>query len=519
MSPTPLASTPPDDDLEARLRSAFAARADEVRLADLDPDLPSGVRISLDDPTDHGRPGRNRARWVAVAAAVALVGAGIGLAASVGDDGTTTTATTPESTTTTAPRAEVFASFPAGVDPAVGGPLFVTSVHSGPEEAMAEALARLGGEGATAPMPTDLGLGSDTWDSFYSPTGAVDADLWGAAADLDERGGVVVARPAAGGGWGVVAVTSRVIDMRGLVRQGDRLSGEVRAPVGAPLRVVVTRARSDGRAPTEEDGILTSDLTTQPDSGLDGSVLAIGDDLDGGPVDVGTGPIVVRVEVGSAPGQVGEAGVEVAALASVGIPGPGGAGPDDGAAGATTTAPTTAGPSSPGGPSQDDVLWQPSVDAEVEDDPVEVAGLFVFEVLGEKPAAVGRPGASAPAASSTVPGPEPGTARVLVALASGADLPVVLGRVDGRWAVTQVGDGGVEASTEGGATSVSGAPPGGGEESSLWVALRRDPGTGRWTVERGRLPDEPVSFEGADAAVAVVVNDLGQVVAANGNAQ
>ncbi len=40
----------------------------------------------------------------------------------------------------------------------------------------------------------------------------------------------------------------------------------------------------------------------------------------------------------------------------------------------------------------------------------------------------------------------------------------------------------------------------------------------RWTVERGRLPDEPVSFDGADAAVIAVVDDLGQVVAANGNA-
>jgi hypothetical protein len=213
-------------------------------------------------------------------------------------------------------------------------------------------------------------------------------------------------------------------------------------------------------------------------------------------------------------------------MATVGIPGEADPSTGAGAAGSATTAPdaattpsTVPEPSLPtDGFSEDEVLWQPSADAEVDDDPVEVASLFVAEVLGEVPAAVGRPGASSPAASSTVPDPASPAAVVHVALVSGVDLPVLVAEVDGRWAVVQVGDGGVEASTSGGASSVSGGPPGGGEETSLFVALRRDPASGEWSVERGRLPDEPVSFEGADAVVVAVVNDLDQVVAADGNA-
>ncbi len=277
MSPTPLAPTPPDDDLEARLRTAFAARADEVQLADLDPDLPSGTRIAIDDRGDLDRSHRGRARWVAVAAAVALVGAGIGLAARAGDDGATTTATDPSAPTTAAPRNEVFASFPQGVDPAVGEPFFVTGVHSGPsgggrdpdavDAAAAEApwprrCRRSVARASTAPMPTDLGLGADTWASSYSPTGAVDADLWGAAGDLDERGGVVVARPAPGGGWGVVAVTSeRDRPDRARPRRGS-LRGEVRV-VGARSGrgSSCSQARSDGQPPVE-DGVTATELTT-----------------------------------------------------------------------------------------------------------------------------------------------------------------------------------------------------------------------------------------------------------------
>jgi hypothetical protein len=432
----------------------------------------------------------------------------------------------------------VFSSFPEGVDPASGEPLFVTGVHplsqggdldpdaeavAASEEAMAEALAPLGD--VTEPMPTDLDLPGETWESFYAPLTEADPDVWGAAADPNERGGVVVVRPGPNGGQGVVAVTSQVIDMSGLVREGDRLSGEVRVTVGAPVRLLVLHARSDGAAPTwDEDGIMDSHLTADAASEAGFGVVPIGK-VPGDSIDVGDGPIVVRVEVGDAPGQVGLDGVGVGALASVGIPGVSGSTTGVGSEEpisttvpeTDTTGPAVTEETTPPGAVELEPMWWPSPDSGVEDDPVEVASVFVFEVLGEVPATVGRPGASSPSASSTVPDTETDAVIVHVPLVSGVDLPVLVSEADGRWAVVQVGDGGVRASTSGGATSVSGGPPGGsGDESQLWVALRRE-GDG-WSVERGRLPDEPVSFEGADAAVIAVVDDLGQVIAANGNA-
>lgn len=327
----------PTTTFEDEVRAMLARRAADIPPAEdgVAPVLPVGLRIPIDE-----RPPARRGAWLAVAAAVLVVAGAVGLAVAGGDEGERETAATTASTASTAAteplgppgpedRPLQLEALPEEVNPVAGPILGIGEPAATPEEAMAGVLgARLGVEvGPAIPYSWLEGaLPDDRWAAYWYPTTAVDARSW-PDPDPDARAGSVVARRD-DAGWHVVAVTDQALDLRAVHRRGGGLGGAVWATSAAPLRVTVATL----------DGEVLGDtaLTTAPGADPTGrSVLAL-DDLD---VDAGDQPVVLVVEAGDRPGQIGIDGVRAAALSAVVLPAPAPA--EEGDAGPTTT---TAGP-------------------------------------------------------------------------------------------------------------------------------------------------------------------------------
>jgi len=209
---------------------------------------------------------------------------------------------------------EHLASLPLGVDPTVG-PVRTIEAWGASPEAAAEDLAVevFGGLDLVtmSPLPSfERADANGLWAAQWSSLVPLDPEAWPGEHDGGVRGTVVVRRTDTDG-WTTVAATSDAIDLTG-VRYGAAdggLRGEVRASVPAPIQVTVSTLTGEKLA--------TSDLHTDPGNPQGPSVLGL-DDL----LEVTDGqPVLLRVAVGDRPGQVGLDGVEVAAFASVVLPG------------------------------------------------------------------------------------------------------------------------------------------------------------------------------------------------------
>ncbi|HMJ75224.1 MAG TPA: hypothetical protein VK507_04585, partial [Iamia sp.] len=318
--------TRPDEAFEGQVRAMLARRAADVPDRDGTATLPTGLLIPIDDRPSAAR---RRTRWLAVAVIVLVLG-GAALVARAGDGDTTdTTRTTDGPTTTAPPRPGHLFHLPTGIDPTRGPVLGVAPAVATPEQAADALMAATFGEDVTpsAPFGFEGQVEGEGWAAYRTPFATLDPVAWPDAVINDLTGTVTARRT--DGGWQVVAVASAALDLRDVTRTADGLTGEVRATSAAPLRVTISTPGGDRLG--------TVDLTTRADSGHATSVLSL-DDLE---LTLGTGPVVLRVEAGDRPGQVGLDGVGVATLSMVVLPAPAGA--DDQPAPAATTEPGAAG--------------------------------------------------------------------------------------------------------------------------------------------------------------------------------
>ncbi|HEU5153038.1 MAG TPA: hypothetical protein VFU19_21270 [Iamia sp.] len=383
---------------EDEVRTMLARRAADI--ADpgaVPPPLPAGLRFALDE----GPPGR-RPRTLLVAAAVVLLLGAAGLVLRGGDGGTERTGSTDAPAAPAPERSPHLATLPEGIDPTVG-PVRGVGPSAPTPEAAADALmaATFGADVTTdAPFGWSDPAPEGLWAAHRTPLVERDPAAWPPGADAEPVASVVARSSAVG--WQVVAVVDPALDLRSVAYDGTRLTGEVRSPSSAPLRVVVSTLAGDVLA--------TGSLTTSPDDAGRPSVVLLRD-LE---VDAGGADVVLRVEAGDRPGQVGLDGVRVAAVSTVVLPGP------DGGV-------------SPTG----DALWRVPV-PDVGEDAAAAARTYVEDVL-DVPVAGTR-------------GPEPaerGTVSVTVDLVDGVAVAVGLEREAAAWAIVEVGGGRVERADDG----------------------------------------------------------------------
>lgn len=300
----------PTTTFEDDVRAMLARRAADVPSAGgrAGPPLPTGLRIPVAaDPTPR------RGAWLAVAAAVLVVVGALGLARAGGDDRrpetAATTLSTSPSASTTEPRPLQLDPLPVGVNPVAGPILGLAPPQATPEAASDAVVGSVLDGGVSPDIPyswEEQALPPDRWASYRYPTVAVDGRAW-PDPDRDARSGSVVARRD-DAGWHVVAVTSRALDLRDVRRRDGGLAGAVWATSAAPLRVTVSTLAGEVLA----DAALTTAADTDPGSR---SVLRLDDiALDGDE------PVVVAVEAGDRPGQIGIDGVRAAAFSAVALP-------------------------------------------------------------------------------------------------------------------------------------------------------------------------------------------------------
>lgn len=386
-------------------------------------------------------------------------------------------------------RLPIFDRLPAGVDPLAGEPLFIGSTGADPAQTYTSYVESVFGETrANPPAPTQLVERDDVWVSWSGSAVPTDAEAWpfrteGSGISM----GATVLRQDAAGAWGPVAITSDVVDMATVRREGGRLAGRVVASVPAPLRLVATDL--DGNI------VATSDLVTVRGT-TDLSVL----DLDAGqPLEVGDGPIIVRAEVGSAPGQVQVDGVEVAGVAAVALPA------DDGGSTDVVTETTTpdSRPLTPRAEASEDLIWRAGV--EVDDtDAVAVARSFLEDVAGLTLTGVGDASGD----------PDDTLDTITADLDSGLRVVVSTGRTETGWGVVDASSsGGFEPIEEQDGVLDFGQPAAGA--TSVRVLVTTDGrawqawGEGPVGITSADLPEPP----GAPTAVVVLfLADDGRVV-------
>ncbi|HEX7134142.1 MAG TPA: hypothetical protein VF228_16315 [Iamia sp.] len=302
--------------IEDEVRTMLARRAADVADDVATPPLPSGLRIVVDDriPTPPGR-----TRVLALAAAVVLLLGAAGVLVATREAEGERADTTDEPPATAPARPAHLSLLPLGVDPTVGPVRGLGRPAPTPEEASDAFMADTFG-GDVAPNAPFAGWdpgepAAGFWAAYRPPLVDLDPVAWGTA-DANDVTGTVTARET-DAGWYVVAVANEALDLRDVAFDGRRLTGEVRSTSSAPLRVIVST--------TMGEQLAKSDLTTFASaSGPEDrpSVLPL-DDID---IDAGGQPVVLRVEAGDRPGQVG-IDVRVAALATVILPAPVGADP------------------------------------------------------------------------------------------------------------------------------------------------------------------------------------------------
>lgn len=412
-------------------------------------------------------------------------------------------------------------SLPLGVDPTTGPVRSIEAWGASPEAAADDLVGEAFGDAVTPNAPFGF-EGSDPdglWAAYRTSLVELDPAVW-PEGDVDQVTGTVTVRRSNTGGWTAVALTNAALDLTRVRYHSDEggLRGEVRATVPAPLRVTV-------RSTTGEE-LATADLTTSADSGPTPSVLAL-DDL----LEVTDGqPLLLRVEAGAAPGQVGdlgEEGVPVVAVASVVLPGWSDAtgGPATTTAGTDTTPPAAPDASAP------TATTGPADDATAEDATAEEARIRRLphtslpigpgelwrgsvaawgETYGDAAEAFAWAAMNLPDVEVAVLAPEPsGEVEVRVALGGGhGEVPVRLRRDGDEWVILQVGTGAVTVAGDGLAHDL----PAPGEDQGVFFFAVQPHGGIRpgWAVEG--------TEDLVDAAgwIAVLL-DEGTVVAATGN--